>query len=218
MAYLTQLGFLEQRHTSGGRVPSKTSFRYYVDNIMKEKPISEYEMNKINEALSVNSGDPERLLLDACKLLEEYSHCAAFCATLEDPYDCIPALTSLCALCDEASHSKLSLEGETNLLSHEELGSDLYKILGLLTGKKQLMELSKRFANSNHTKLLMIGDENPLYEMKNTSTLIAKFNYEGGQKAVLGVIGSMRIDYESILPKIKYIINTVDTLLSKKGA
>ena len=46
------------------------------------------------------------------------------------------------------------------------------------------MELSKRFANSNHTKLLMIGDENPLYEMKNTSTLIAKFNYEGGQKAV----------------------------------
>ena len=64
----------------------------------------------------------------------------------------------------------------------------------------------------------MIGDENPLYEMKNTSTLIAKFNYEGGQKAVLGVIGSMRIDYESILPKIKYIINTVDTLLSKKGA
>ena len=78
MAYLTQLGFLEQRHTSGGR-----------DNIMKEKPISEYEMNKINEALSVNSGDPERLLLDACKLLEEYSHCAAFCATLEDPYDCI---------------------------------------------------------------------------------------------------------------------------------
>ena len=59
------------------------------------------------------------------------------------------------------------------------------------------MELSKRFANSNHTKLLMIGDENPLYEMKNTSTLIAKFNYEGGQKAVLGVIGSMRIDYES---------------------
>ena len=297
MAYLTQLGFLEQRHTSGGRGPSKTSFRYYVDNIMKEKPISEYEMNKINEALSVNSGDPERLLLDACKLLEEYSHCAAFCATLEDPYDCIqgvdlipagnqkamlvmltvgskiksslinmpcaldedfrqkfydvsakflvgtpltdvnlaliqsavgvagtrifdmlPALTSLCALCDEASHSKLSLEGETNLLSHEELGSDLYKILGLLTDKKQLMELSKRFANSNHTKLLMIGDENPLYEMKNTSTLIAKFNYEGGQKAVLGVIGSMRIDYESILPKIKYIINTVDTLLSKKGA
>lgn len=61
MAYLTQLGFLEQRHTSGGRVPSKASYRYYVDNIMQEKPISKYETDKINEALSVNSGDPERL-------------------------------------------------------------------------------------------------------------------------------------------------------------
>ncbi len=264
---------------------------------MQEKPISKYETDKINEALSVNSGDPERLLADACKLLEEYSHCAAFCATLEDPYDCIqgvdlipagnqkamlvmltvgskiksslinmpcaldedfrkkfyevsakfltgtpltnvnlaliqsavgvagerifdmlPALSSLCALCNEASHSKLTLEGETNLLSHSELGSDLYKILGLLTEKKQLMELSKSFANSNSKQLLLIGDENPIYEMKNTSTVIAKYNYEGGQKAVLGVIGSMRIDYESILPRINYIINTVDTLLSKKGA
>ena len=64
----------------------------------------------------------------------------------------------------------------------------------------------------------MIGDENPMYEMKNTATVISKYNYEGGQKAVLGVIGSMRIDYESILPKIKYIINTVDTLLTKGGA
>ena len=296
MAYLTQLGFLEQRHTSGGRVPSKASYRYYVDNIMQEKPISKYETDKINEALSVNSGDPERLLADACKLLEEYSHCAAFCATLEDPYDCIqgvdlipagnqkamlvmltvgskiksslinmpcaldedfrkkfyevsakfltgtpltnvnlaliqsavgvagerifdmlPALSSLCALCNEASHSKLTLEGETNLLSHSELGSDLYKILGLLTEKKQLMELSKSFANSNSKQLLLIGDENPIYEMKNTSTVIAKYNYEGGQKAVLGVIGSMRIDYESILPRINYIINTVDSNFRKRS-
>ena len=35
MAYLTQLGF-EQRHTSGGRVQSKTSFRYYIDNIERK--------------------------------------------------------------------------------------------------------------------------------------------------------------------------------------
>ena len=33
MAYLSELGLLEQRHTSGGRIPSKASYRYYVDNI-----------------------------------------------------------------------------------------------------------------------------------------------------------------------------------------
>ena len=47
MAYLTQLGFLEQRHTSGGRVPSKASYRYYVDNIMKPKELTGEDIEKI---------------------------------------------------------------------------------------------------------------------------------------------------------------------------
>lgn len=61
MAYLSQMGFLEQRHTSGGRVPSKASYRYYVDSLMQESPISQYEASQISERLSVNAGDPERL-------------------------------------------------------------------------------------------------------------------------------------------------------------
>ena len=33
MAALGELGFLKQRHTSGGRVPTKASYRYYVDDL-----------------------------------------------------------------------------------------------------------------------------------------------------------------------------------------
>ncbi|MGN1124258.1 MAG: HrcA family transcriptional regulator, partial [Eubacterium sp.] len=89
MAYLSQLGFLEQRHTSAGRVPTKASYRYYVDSLMKENPVSDYEAQRIKEILSVNSGDPERLLSDASRLLAEYTHCASFCCMLEDERDCI---------------------------------------------------------------------------------------------------------------------------------
>lgn len=296
MAYLSQLGYLEQRHTSGGRVPSKASYRYYVNSLMEEKEISPYDIQRIDETLSVNAGDPERLLSDASKLLAEYTHCAAFCCMLEDPYDCIqgidlipagnrkamlvmltmgnkiksslinmpcaiddefryifysvinrffigtpladvnsvliqntvsvagerifdmlPALTSLCSLCDEASSSKLTLVGETNLLSHTELGTDVYRLLSFLTEKEQLMELVKHFSEGNVNRALFIGDENPLYEMRNTSTVISKYIYGNNQKAAIGIVGSMRIDYETILPKVKYIMNTVDTLLSKGG-
>ena len=56
MAYLSQLGFLEQRHTSGGRVPGKASYRYYVDTLMKENPVSDYDARRISETLSINSG------------------------------------------------------------------------------------------------------------------------------------------------------------------
>ena len=75
----------------------------------------------------------------------------------------------------------------------------------------------KSFANENVRTAMFIGDENPLYEMKNTSTVIARFNYGNSQKAVLGMIGSTRIDYKKILPVVKYIIKTVDSLLSKGG-
>ncbi|HLV10169.1 MAG TPA: heat-inducible transcriptional repressor HrcA [Halanaerobiales bacterium] len=37
MSDLEELGFLKQPHTSAGRVPSDKGYRFYVDNLMKEK-------------------------------------------------------------------------------------------------------------------------------------------------------------------------------------
>lgn len=296
MAYLSELGLLEQRHTSGGRVPSKASFRYYVDRLMEENSVSAYEMQRIKETLSVNAGDPERLLADAAKLIAGYTHCAGFCCALEDELDCIqgvdlipagnskamlvmltvgskiksslinipcaiddefrylfyevmnklfigtpltevnlaliqssvliakervfdllPVLSSLSSLCYEAAQTKLTIEGETSLLSHNELGNDVYRLLSFLTDKSQMIDLIKAFAKENTASAMFIGDENPLYEMKNTTTLLSKFTYGNNQKAALGMIGSTRIDYKNIIPVVKYIFNTVDSLLSKGG-
>ena len=55
MAYLSGIGFLEQRHTSGGRVPTKNSYRYYVDNLMQPKGLAPYEKQRIDEILSINA-------------------------------------------------------------------------------------------------------------------------------------------------------------------
>ena len=40
MAYLFDLGFLEQPHTSAGRIPSHLGLRYYLNIIMKAKPLT----------------------------------------------------------------------------------------------------------------------------------------------------------------------------------
>lgn len=40
MSNLEELGLLEKTHTSSGRVPSETGYRYYVDNIMKPKELT----------------------------------------------------------------------------------------------------------------------------------------------------------------------------------
>jgi len=44
MSDLEELGYLEQPHTSSGRVPSNKGYRYYVDHLMKIKPFQPTEM------------------------------------------------------------------------------------------------------------------------------------------------------------------------------
>ena len=56
-----------------------------------------------------------------------------------------------------------------------------------------------------------------LYELKCTATAIAKFNYNRVQTATLGIIGSLRIDYKTILPRVDYIMKTVSDLLTEGG-
>lgn len=296
MAYLSELGFLEQMHTSGGRIPSKASYRYYVNNLLTPKELTDYEKALIAEKLSINAGDPERLLHDATVLLAEATNCAAFCNTIKDEYDSIqgvdlipagngkamlvmltiggkikssvcrpecpvdekfkslfyyimseyfigtpltevnigliqstvpvlgtrafdmlPVLTSLCALCREASESTVFIEGETNLFSHEELGNGVYRLLSFLAAKDHLKQLMEAYSKFGKETELLIGDENHHYELKNTTTALAKFNYNNSQTAVLGIIGSTRIDYSSILPRVEYIMKTVKEFLQKGG-
>lgn len=296
MAFLTDIGFLEQRHTSGGRVPTKASYRYYVDNLLKPNQLSPYEKQQIYEALSVNASDPERLLSDTAKLLSEVTGCAAFYSTIEDPYDCVqgielipagnnkvmlvmlsiggkirssvctvhckiddefksafyhtvnehfigtalvdidlafiqsiapslgaqvfdmlPILSSLCSLCREAAKGNLAINGETKLLSQSELGDDVFKLLVLLAQKDKLKSLLTQFANRNTEYTLFIGDENPIYELRNTTMAIAKLKYNDMQAATLGIIGSVRIDYKAILPRVEYIMTTVSEILKKGG-
>lgn len=296
MAFLTELGFLEQRHTSGGRVPTKASYRYYVDNLIRPKSISPYEKEKIDEVLSINASDPERLLAGAAKLISELTDCAAFYSTIKDPLDCVqgvelipsgnnkamlvmlsvggkikssvisihckidddfkklfyfitteffvgvplddidlsliqstagylgekifdmlPILSSLVSLCREAAEGSLEIFGETKLLSQDELGDNVFNLLILLAQKEKLKKLLADFAATNIEQTLFIGDENPVYELKNTTMAISKFRYNEMQNATLGIIGSLRIDYSSILPRVDYIMKTVSKILRKGG-
>ena len=49
MAALEKLGFLEQMHTSSGRVPTTEGYRWYVDQIMSEKSLLPKEKASIDE-------------------------------------------------------------------------------------------------------------------------------------------------------------------------
>ena len=47
MGELERLGLLEKTHTSSGRIPSETGYRYYVDNLMELKKMNAEDMLKL---------------------------------------------------------------------------------------------------------------------------------------------------------------------------
>ncbi len=51
LADLVEMDYLEQPHTSAGRIPSPKGYRLYVNELMEHKQLSEDEAQKINETL-----------------------------------------------------------------------------------------------------------------------------------------------------------------------
>ena len=52
MKLLEEEGYLEQPHVSAGRIPSTKGYRYYVDNLMKERKLSMVDINYINSTIT----------------------------------------------------------------------------------------------------------------------------------------------------------------------
>ena len=68
LAELTSLGYLEQPHTSAGRVPSPQGYRFYVNELMERQKLSLQETEAINTRLNEKMEQLDRLMTDAGKL------------------------------------------------------------------------------------------------------------------------------------------------------
>ena len=54
MAMLEQLGFLEQPHTSAGRIPTYSGYRLYIDELMNTRTLTDEDKKMLDECLEVD--------------------------------------------------------------------------------------------------------------------------------------------------------------------
>lgn len=71
MADLEDMGYLEQPHTSAGRIPSDKGYRLYVNELMKKRQLSEAEIENIKNSLQVKIGEIGRLVKQASLVLSQ---------------------------------------------------------------------------------------------------------------------------------------------------
>ena len=74
MSDLEEMGFILQPHTSAGRIPSDKGYRFYVDNLMKEK---DREVTEMKEFMIEHTERMERVLKQMAKTLAENTNYTA---------------------------------------------------------------------------------------------------------------------------------------------
>lgn len=77
MAYLSEKGYLDQPHTSAGRVPSDKGYRYYIDRLLQNYAPSDADIFRILSRIDHSEGDSNAVLSQICEILAELTGCAA---------------------------------------------------------------------------------------------------------------------------------------------
>lgn len=81
MATLEKMGYLEQPHTSAGRVPSALGYRFYVNELMEAHKLSLQETERINQSMHLKMRELDRVIDQAGKLVSQFTNYPSFALT-----------------------------------------------------------------------------------------------------------------------------------------
>src|SRR5262245_35718121 len=79
MADLEEMGFIASPHTSAGRIPTPRGYRFFVDTLLRLKPLERAEIHQLEEQLHLQ--DAQKLVISASQLLSDLTHFAGMVMT-----------------------------------------------------------------------------------------------------------------------------------------
>lgn len=83
MADLVEMGYLEQPHTSAGRVPSDLGYRHYVDRLKTRESLAPEHSERLQEVTT--DGDAlQAMLRDTARVLSRLTHLLGVATTVRD--------------------------------------------------------------------------------------------------------------------------------------
>lgn len=124
-----------------------------------------------------------------------------------------PILAAIYELCREIYGGQFYIAGQTNLLRYPEYKNAGYDLLRFLSHKEKVLELVD--GSPGRTTTIHIGPENPQAELMGSSVVVTKYNIGRHTTGAIGIIGPVRLDYETAIPKVEYFAQTMGALLSE---
>ncbi|MEG1743897.1 MAG: hypothetical protein RR246_06995, partial [Clostridia bacterium] len=78
MSELEEMGYLEQPHTSSGRVPTALGYRTYVDSLMGQYMLSIEEIDLLNELMKFKMNELGTIMEKASRIISEMTNYTSF--------------------------------------------------------------------------------------------------------------------------------------------
>ncbi len=160
MSDLEMLGYLEQPHTSAGRIPSAQAYRFYVDSLLEPGSLTDNDMALINSWFKERRRSIDEIFQSTAKILSRMTqNVSMVLANKEDvaafrymkflPLDDRHAI--LCIVTDDGNVDNCVVEIPLGM-RQEELDYLAGRVSRLLEGK-ELSEISGTLLNAVHTDI-----------------------------------------------------------------
>lgn len=176
MAELESLGYIQQPHTSAGRVPTDKGYRQYVNSLSEQK-----------------EGRTQRRVERA--LAARVSHGGIPDQTIRNAVDTLVDLTYNLGLATMGN--QLYMSGLSNLFGQPEFihPGQVQQVARLLDNLQPWL----REAAPNEPLSVYIGGENPIGRNAGCSLIISRFKGPYSDKSYIGVLGPTRQSYKEVM-------------------
>lgn len=181
MAELERFGFINQPHTSAGRVPTDKGYRFYVNNLTDQADTAQEKRGERALTARVEGGGlPERTIRNAVDTLVELTHNLGL-ATIGD---------------------QLYMGGLANLFGQPEFigGAQVQQVARLLDN----LEPWLREAAPNQPLSVYIGAENPIGRSAQCSLIISRFRSPYSDQSYIGILGPTRQSYRDVMGLVEH--------------
>lgn len=180
MQELERQGYIRAPHTSAGRIPTEKGYRFYIENILANKELSAKRQETLSEIVK-DSGQLEDGVKFLAKKIAELANEAVLIAF---------------------SPNNVYHTGLSNVFSKPEFMShDL--VLSLSQVFDHLDEAMAQVRTDSEDEVsILLGSENPFGD--ECGSIVATFEFNN-QRAMIGILGPMRMDYGNNIAFVKFI-------------
>ncbi|HTP57104.1 MAG TPA: hypothetical protein VMJ72_02410 [Candidatus Paceibacterota bacterium] len=191
MADLEDMGYLQQLHTSGGRVPTARAYRLYVNELVASEgvTVSHAHRRRIDEALAeADLDDPEAVNKTLARLIGQ--------------------LSGALVMVNQSERPDAYKFGLSNLMAFPEF-HEFDRLAGITEFFDQFDAMADRmfrrvFTADDAPVKVLIGTETADDRIKDETLICARYPLPHGHEGTLTLVGPMRMDYRRNIGLVTY--------------